>query len=384
MAEVALILAVARLAGSLVQRLGQPRVIGEILGGLALGPTVLGHFSTVLFPSAQRSALGALATIGVSAFMFTVGSELAEPRERSRRRVEPAVVGAASVVVPFASGVALAPWLRPAQEGGVAFAVFLGVAMATTAVPVLGRILVERGLVGTQLGRLALASAAASDVVTWLALGVALAAAGSGSNWDVLVSLLLLGVLGAALRLGVRPVMGLLARQDDQILPFLAVGLLASAAATAAIGLHEIFGALIFGYCVPPARAGRARTAVEPVSTVLMPIFFVVAGLGVDARNIGVAGVVQLASVLAVAVGSKLIAVTGAGRALGFPSRPALGLAVLMNTRGLTELVVLEIGLQRHLLNTRLYTVLVLMALITTMATGPFLGWLDPDPELES
>ncbi len=403
--DIAIVVVAARLMGRLFRRLGQPAVIGEIVAGIALGPTLLGalpgDLDQVLFPPDARPYLSVIAQLGLALFMFIVGLEIDLSLIRGRGRAAGAVAGG-SIVLPFAFGalVALALYPLHSQVGGetvppLAFVLFLGVAMSITALPVLARILTERGMQRTPIGVLALACAAIDDVLGWslLAIVVAVAAGGSGGGalviigWTVLFAVVMFVV--------VRPLLARLVdwharagRLTPDMLAIVLAGLLASAWVTEIIGVHAIFGAFLFG-AVMPRRGAAAMTReilerLEQVSLLLLlPVFFVVAGLQVDIGGIGVGGIWQLALILVAAIAGKVIGAAGAARLQGMPRRDANALGLLMNTRGLTEIVILQVGVQLGVLDPTMFTLMVIMALVTTMMTGPLLRVVYPQRVLD-
>ncbi|MFI1460566.1 cation:proton antiporter [Nocardia carnea] len=382
----ALILVVARLAGWLAERVGQPAVVGEICAGILLGPTLLsGELTRLLFPSEVRPPLRILADVGVVLFMFLVGLELNEKLLRGQGK---AVAGTAlgSMAVPFVLGVALALYLVDKHPTGdrLAFVLFLGTAMSVTAFPVLARILGDRGLMETRIGALALACAAVGDVLAWTLLAVVAALAGGAVAlwWQLLFvvpfAVLLVFVMRPALtRLGDRwnrgrP--GVTRRRRAGVLAVVAAGLALSAGATEWMGLHLIFGAFLFGVAMPRRNWDSMHEWTLPwvrrVASLLLPVFFAVAGLAVDLSEVGGSVLGELALVLLVAIGGKGLGAYIGARLSGIPVRSSAILAILLNTRGLTELIALTVGLQLGLLDTALYSLLVVMALVTTAMTG--------------
>ncbi|MFF0722716.1 cation:proton antiporter [Micromonospora sp. NPDC003816] len=380
-------------AGAVARRLRQPPVIGEVLVGILLGPTLFnGLISDTLFPTDIRPILTALATIGVVLFMFTVGTELNAGLLRGRRMVA-GTVAAGSIAVPFGLGALLAVYLFPRHptDSKLGFVLFMGAAMSVTAFPVLARILIDRGLSRTWLGSVALACAAIDDVLAWtlLAVVVAVAGAGAGSVWVLLFVPYVL-----AMFLVVRPLVArLLAERTEggpprpAALVITLVGLLLSAAFTDWIGLHFIFGAFLFGVVMPRSvlpEQGLTALVSERIthlnSMLLLPIFFVVAGLKVDLSTMDVGDAIELGLILTVAVGGKFVGAFAAARLSGVAPRPAGALAVLMNTRGLTELIILAVGLELGMLDGQLYSSMVVMALVTTAMAGPLLQLLYPMP----
>jgi len=385
---VAVVIMVARMAGALFRRIGQPPVIGEVIAGIALGPSLLGGWSNGLFPVESRPLLRILASLGLAVFMFLVGLEmdlghlLAGRRHRISSAV--AVLGTA---VPFVLGVVLAMALHPGYGVGdfLPFALFIGTAMSTTAFPVLARILQERKLYDTPLGVLTMASAAGDDVMTWATLAVVVAIVAATGAWTLPYILVLCIAFAALMILVVRPA---LARYTDRPLgsgelAMTMAGLLACAFITSAIGIHEIFGAFLLGAIFPRGPlAEELRSRLDSVASVLLPVFFVTTGLNVDVGGIGLQGLWQLGLILLVAVAGKLVGAGLGARSQGLAARESLALGVLMNTRGLTELVVLNIGRDLGVLDGPLFTLLVVMAVVTTVATAPLLDVVKPDPWL--
>ncbi|MEU9013909.1 cation:proton antiporter [Streptomyces sp. NPDC048479] len=382
--DIALILFLARGLGHLAVRIQQPPVVGEILAGVLLGPTLLhGAVSDALFPAGIRPLLTGMANVGVALFMFGVGLELESGKLRGRGRVAAgAVLG--STLVPFALGIPLAFYLLHGHgsHNHAAFVVFIGLSVSVTAFPVLARILADRGLGNTAVGSLALAVAAAVDVVAWTALAGVQAAVGGGSeHWLVVLTVPFLAVM----LLVVRPLLRALLAPGGRAVPLgpqkfavVLIGALLSAAATEAMGMHFIFGAFLFGVVMPRAGADAIRTEIHgrtgQVTSLLLPVYFVVAGLKVDLGGLGSGEFAQLGVILLVALVGKFGGTYLGSRSQGLPPRPASALAVLMNTRGLTELVILGVGLQLGLLDGSLYSLMVVMAVVTTAMTGPLLS----------
>ncbi|MEN3610652.1 cation:proton antiporter [Plantactinospora sp. ZYX-F-223] len=395
---VAAIIVLARAFGWLARLVGQPPVIGELVAGVLIGPTLFGTaVSDWLLPADVRPAMSGLANLGLVLFMFIVGYELDHASLRGRGRTATSV-SIGSILAPLGLGVLLAMWLAGRHEvsAPLPFALFIGAAMAVTAFPVLARILTDRGMVRTPVGGLALASAAVDDVAAWslLAVVVAVAGADSANPWLPLLcvpyTLLMLLV--------VRP---LLARVDaararagrltPDILAVVLVGLLLSSLATEWLGLHAIFGAFLFGAVMPRARAGAAEPSgadrlrveilerLEQVSVLLLlPAFFVLSGLRVDLSTFGGTGLLELAAILVVAIGGKFAGAYAAARLNKVAARPAGALAILMNTRGLTEIVILTVGLELGIIDERVFSMMVVMALVTTVMAGPLLSFVYP------
>ena len=378
----------AWLFGRLFERLHQPPVVGEILAGLMLGPSLLGSLSSRLFPTTERPMLGILAQVGVAVFMFLVGLDL--DIGRLRRGGQHRVAGAVAVsgtIVPFLLGMVMALALHSSDPRPPLplFCLFIGVSLSVTAFPVLARIVLERDLADRPLGALAMLVAAESDLLTWTVLILVLTIGISGSWLEGLYSLALI-VAFVVLMAG--PVRRALVRFGNgratvETLLLLLAGIVGCAALTASIGLHEIFGGFILGAVFPRGRlATQARRLVLPIGRSLLPIFFVTTGLQVDVRTLGSEGAWQFGLILAVACLGKIGGATAGARLGRLPLRESAGLGVLMNTRGLTELIVLTIGLQEQILTTQLFTAFVLMSVVTTMAADPLLRLVRPDPYL--
>jgi Kef-type K+ transport system membrane component KefB len=386
----AVIIGLARLLGMLARRLGQPAVIGEIVGGILLGPTLFnGAITRAIFPAETRPALALLANVGVCVFMFLVGMHLDHKLLRGQTRIASAV-SLGAMLLPFGLGALLALHLFDGHPTGdrLAFVLFMGAAMAVTAFPVLARILTDKGLLDTPIGGLALACAAIGDVLAWALLAVVAAMAGAGGEpWRVLLvvpyAVLLLRV--------VRPLLARLAAGGGftgpiagaGVLLAASVGLLLSAEATHWMGLHAIFGAFLFGAVMPRGGASalreRALPWVERIAAVLLlPVFFMIAGLKVDLSTVDLTALGELALILLVAIGGKFVGAFGAARATGVRPRHSAVLGILINTRGLTELIVLAVGLQLGVLDGTLYSLMVVMALVTTAMTGVLLRIVYP------
>ncbi|GAA2617340.1 cation:proton antiporter [Streptomyces axinellae] len=400
--DLALIVVLAQLAGAAARRCGQPPVIGEITVGILLGPTVLnGQLSEFLFPMSVRGELSALAQLGLALFMFKLGMEFDWATGWATQRPS-ACIAAVAMVVPFAVGVALGLWWRPGGSDvqGVAPVLFMGVALSVTAFPVLARIVEDRGLSRAPLGQTALASAALCDILAWAALGVVMVLCGRDAPWRLIWFVPYLALMAAV----VRPLLRRLIRKGRAglDLSLTCTGVLASAAATEWMGLHFIIGAFVFGVCRTSAVNGlreqekyehqeedgersrqekrgeaefRSRLGVLD-TRLLLPVFFVAAGWQVDLSALNASRLLDLAFLLAAAIGSKFLAAAGAARLCGWGLRDSAALGALLNTRGLTELIVLTAGRDLGMLDDTGYTLLVAMAVLTTMSTGPVLQLL--------
>ena len=390
--QLVVILATARLCGLLLRHLGQPPVIGEMAAGIVLGPIVLGsvfpQFHATLFSADSLPALSSLSMLGLVLFMFIVGLELRAPEGVRAQLRSAGWVGVLSVLAPMALGIGIAPWLHPgmapAGVGFWPFALFMAAAMSITAFPIMARILKERGMTHTRIGQLSLSAAAIADVFAWIMLALVVALIGSGEGFagfarTTLGLVVLCGVMFAA----VRPLFAWLLRRhaaDGQpsgmVLAALLVGVFASAATTQWLHLHPVFGAFLFGACLP--RDDRLlRAMIERVEhlaiIVLMPIFFALAGLNTTADAFVGAGLGALALIMLAAVLGKVLGGAAGARIGGFGWRDSFAVGSLMNARALMELIVIKGGLDAGRIGQELYTLLLVMAIATTVMTGPLL-----------
>lgn len=401
LALLALIIVVARIAGALVAKVGIPPVVGEIAAGVMLGPSLLGmELSNEIFPTEQRGFLDVLARVGLVLFMFVVGLELDLKLIKGREKVAGAV-SICSIILPFSLGIGLAhvfvnsdatEALKPAGADFWPFALFMGAAMSITAFPVLARILTDRRMHRTETGGLALACAATDDIIAWTLLAVVLAIAGVDGghghlpSWAIYLAIPF--VLVAIFV--VRPALTWLTRAYQKageltptILSVVLVGMLLFAATTEVLGIHYIFGAFLFGAIIPHEQAAALRHEIlvrlEQISVLLLlPVFFLISGLKVDIQGLGAEHIVPLLAILAVAIIGKYVGAYVGARLQKVPHWQASSLGLLMNTRGLTELIILNVGLEKGLLSQELFTMMVIMALVTTVMTGPLLGFTYP------
>ena len=381
----AVVIAAAWLAGWAISKIGQPRVHGEILVGIVLGPSLLGVIwpgaLAYLFPPEIVGALRVLAQIGLVLFMFLIGLELDLERLRGHGH-KAVVISQASILTPMLLGSVLALWLYPRLGDGanrLGFALFIGAAMAITAFPVLARVLQETGLYRTRIGVLTITCAAVDDVTAWCVLAVVVAvvqSTGFGqAAWTIALSLVFLVAM-------IRLVKPLLRRLDSVPLWLTICVALASAWVTEQIGIHAIFGAFIAGAAMPRGAEIReeVHARLEPaVVTFLLPVFFVVVGLAtrIDLlRGAYLWGIALL--FIATAIAGKWGGCMIAARLTGETWRDAAAIGILMNTRGLTELVILTVGLELGVISTTLFTIGVLMALVTTLMATPMLALVSP------
>jgi Kef-type K+ transport system membrane component KefB len=392
LAQIVVVLIVARLAGTFLQRLGQPRVVGEMMAGIALGPSLFGKFapaaSAALFPVQSLGFLSTLSQLGLILFMFLVGLELDTDAIKARGR-SALVISHASIVAPFVLGAALALWLYPRlSDSSVqfsAFALFLGAAMSVTAFPVLARILSERNLVRTPLGALAITCAAVDDVTAWMLLAGVVALARSGtadsSLWFTLG--------GTVLYVGVMVTVGrrILSTLGNGVSPdgtmtqsglaAVIIVVLTSAGITELLGIHALFGAFLAGVVMPKDERFIRALAMrfeDLMLALLLPLFFAFTGLRTQLGWIGGGHGEEwlaLGLVLAVAVIGKFGGCAIAARLSGLSWRESGALGALMNTRGLMELVILNIGLDIGVISPALFAMMVVMAITTTLMTTP-------------
>ncbi|MFM5930402.1 MAG: cation:proton antiporter [Novosphingobium sp.] len=386
--QVAVILLTCRLVGSLARRwLGQPRVVGEMIAGVVLGPSLFGAVApdvqAFLFPAESKPLLFVIAQFGVGLYMFLVGLGFDRDEFRASARGA-ALVSFAGMAAPFLAAAALAPWMQ--QSGGL-FApqvtqleasLFLGAAIAITAFPMLARIIHERGLSGSTLGTLSLSAGAIGDAGAWAVIALVLASFGGGAHLAWLAigggSAFALFMVFIAPRLLVRlegklPIWG-----EETLLAIVLVLYLLCAWAMDFVGIHAVFGGFLLGTAMPRGKlADMVRSRLEPVTVVLfLPFFFTYSGLHTqltvlaDSTLLLVSLAVLVASILSKGGASYL-----AARLSGQDNASALAIGALMNARGLMELIVINIGLQRGIIGKELFSILVLMAIVTTLMASP-------------
>lgn len=443
------VLTLGRLVGIVFRKIKQPVVIGEILVGIALGPSLLGviwpEARTYLFNSIDLPFFKLVATLGLVLFMFIVGMEVdLDVVRRSGKKA--AAISLTSIAVPFALGfVVLGTYLHDdhncvaiEQELGaeakpcatvsaevadkidtrdqeiakaaadskdapkplvdketdfIPFAIFIAVSMCVTAFPVLARILTERNMFRIPLGLLMIACAAIDDIMAFTLLALATALAGEGSASDIFVILGELAIYVAFLFIVIRPLLERFVlrpyrKNGNKLAPeqmtILFVGLMASSYITSRIGVHELIGGFLFGVAVPRLNAPGLFHAIagkiEGVSVqLLLPVFFVIAGQGVNLQGLTTDDIVPAIAIIGIACLGKFVGGAFAARAVGVPKRQSLAVGALMNTRGLTELVVLTIGRDAGVIDDKIYTLLVIMAVVTTTMAGPLLNIVYPD-----
>ena len=383
----ALVIALGQVVAWLFRRVGQPPVIGEVVAGILLGPSFLGWvwsdaYAFVL-PASVAPLLGAVAQLGVVLYMFLVGLEL-NPARLRRQFGTTVAISTTGMIVPFALGVALAFYLysrvSSADVAFLNFALFIGVAMSITAFPVLARILSDLRMTHTDLGALALGCAAIGDVTAWCLLAF-VAGVVNGTSSGGLVIVVPTFVYIALIFAVVRPIVtrwlhtGSAREPAPWAVTVTIVAVLISAFITEAIGVHAIFGAFLLGAVLP--HDGRLAAVLHErfaplVTLLLLPAFFAFTGMRTEIGLLSTAVDWALCgAIIAVAVAGKFGAVTIVGRLSGLAWRNAAGLGMLMNTRGLMELIVLNVGLELGVISPRVFTMFVIMAIVTTMATSP-------------
>jgi Kef-type K+ transport system membrane component KefB/nucleotide-binding universal stress UspA family protein len=395
---VLIVLIVARAFGMVAVRVGQPRVMGEVIAGIALGPSLFGllapNLQATIFATDILPAFGVAANLGLIFFMFLIGMEV-DQKQLKGKAMPAAAISNASIALPMLLGIAAALPLYKLLGPNIkfaAFALFMGVAMSITAFPVLARILTERRMLKGPVGSLTIGCAAIDDVSAWFLIALATTIAVSGSFGVVVRTIAEAVAFVLVMALVVRRVLARMATAFDEVgqipsgwFAAIVVGVLLSAYMTEAIGIDVIFGGFIMGMVMPRhARLTEevTRRVEDFVVTLLLPMFFVYTGLKTNVTLLDrpelwliTAGLVVLAIV------GKLAGAAIAARVCGFDSRASMVIGTLMNTRGLTELIVLNIALEVGAISSVLFTALVIMAVITTLMTGPLLKLLDPRNE---
>jgi Kef-type K+ transport system membrane component KefB len=391
--QIIIIIVLTQLLGWIFKKIGQPAVIGETVAGIILGPSLLGllfpdifHF---IFPVESLPNLRFLSQIGLILFMFIIGMEL-DTRLLRKQAFEALIISHASILIPFSLGIFLSYYLYHTygQTDFISFALFMGIAMSITAFPVLARIIRDRKLTDTKLGNLAISCAASDDVTAWciLAILIALIRSGSGMNGFFVVVMVLLYVfimlvpvkkildkIQAAYEKGKIAYNGLMAIMYSLML--------LSSWCTEVIGIHALFGAFLAGIVIPK-KDGLQRKIIDRISNVsmvmLLPLFFVYTGLRTNAGILNSAGLwISFLLILICAVAGKFGGSTLIAKVLGQNWNDSLSIGALMNTRGLMELIVLNIGYDMHIISADIFSMMVLMALLTTMMTNPVLNWIE-------
>lgn len=400
--QISVILVASYLVSWALRKFNQPRVVGEMVAGILLGPSLLGWvapgLSSSIFPAGSLGPLYSLSQVGLLLFMFMVGLEL-DTKKLRRLGHTAVVISHSSIIVPFILGALLATQLYERVVGGdvpyTGFVLFMGAAMSVTAFPVLARILTEQNLLGTRLGALTITCAAVDDVTAWCILaaivGIVTVDVNQLALWQMMAGIaayfvFMLLVLKPAVR-------GLAARRggagsSDTVVAVLLLCAFASSWATEWLGIHALFGAFFAGVIMPKEEGfaeGVARKLHPLVVVLLLPLFFAFTGLRTDMRLVVEPSMVLYAVLIfAVAVAGKFGGSAVAARVMGLPWRDASSIGVLMNTRGLMELVILNIGLDIGVLNHSLFSMMVLMAVGTTLMTTPLLSLISGKGRPES
>lgn len=389
----AVVVIAGRILGALFTHIHQPPVIGEVIAGILLGPSLLGQISpeayAYILPGSVAPFLGMVAQLGVILYMFLVGLELNPDHLRGQVHATVAT-SHASIIAPFVLGSTLSLYLYPRFSTSdvpfTNFALFLGIAMSITAFPVLARILTDRNMMRTKLGAIAITCAAVDDVTAWCLLAFVVGVVQAKAEGALLVALMTMGFIGFMYFI-VRPIIARMAGAWDRNptpggIAVAFVGVLVAALTTEAIGVHAVFGAFMLGAVIPhdSTLARSLRQSLESVVTILfLPAFFAFTGMRTEIGLLSTGYQWAICGlIIMVAVAGKFGGTLVAARATGLGWRDAAGLGVLMNTRGLMELIVLNIGLDLGVISPTLFAMMVVMALVTTLATTPALHFLVP------
>ncbi len=392
--QAVLVIVSSRTIGIGARRLRQPMVIAEVIAGICLGPSLLGWLApkaeAMLFPQTSMPLLSLMSQVGLVLFMFLIGLELDPKLLRGRARAS-VVISHTSIAVPFALGALLAfplyPRLSPSSVRFTSFVLFMGVAMSITAFPVLARILVERRLLRTKVGTVTIACAAVDDVTAWCILAFVVATARSTGLFDAVKTTVLALAYMAFMLLVVRPFAARFAGTtraglSQNIVALLLVLLLGSSFLTELIGIHALFGAFLFGTVIPREGAFARHLAekMEDLVVVLMlPLFFAYSGLRTQIGLLDHSeSWLYCGGIIVAACVGKFGGSTVAARFTGLNWRESSAIGILMNTRGLVELIALNIGYDLGVISQTLFTMLVIMALVTTFMTTPILSWVYP------
>ncbi|MET0299568.1 MAG: cation:proton antiporter, partial [Flavitalea sp.] len=397
LAQIVTIILVAKLFGWICSKIGQPTVIGEMIAGIVLGPSLLGlyfhSFSEVLFPAKSLGNLQFLSQIGLIFFMFIIGMEL-ELKHLRKQTHEAVVISHASIILPFALGMGLAYFMyqqyAPSNIKFLSFALFMGIAMSITAFPVLARIVQERGITKTRLGSIVITCAAADDITAWCVLAVVIAIVKAGSLLSAVYTIIMALVYVIVMLKLVKPFLTRIgtiyhsrASLTKPIVAIFFLTLIISAYTTEVIGIHALFGAFMAGVIMPENVKFRTLfiEKVEDVALVLLlPLFFVFTGLRTEIGLLDDPKMWLLTGVIIfIAVAGKFIGSALAAKFVGQNWKDSLSIGALMNTRGLMELVVLNIGYDLKVLTPQVFSMMVIMALVTTFMTGPaldFINWI--------
>jgi Kef-type K+ transport system membrane component KefB len=393
--QVIIIIVFVRVAGFFFRKTGQPAVIGEIVAGIVLGPSVLGlvapAVSAFIFPANSLANLQFLSQVGLILFMFIVGLELDATVIRKQAK-EAVIISHASIIIPYALGMALALFMyekfAPPGVSFLAFSLFMGIATSITAFPVLARILQERKITQTKLGNLAITCAAADDVTAWCILAALVGIVKAGTSLYALYTICLLIFYVVVMIMIVRPLLKKIVLKFNQheltsksMVAIVFMIMLLSAYIAELIGIHALFGAFLAGAIMPEELDFRKKIIhkIEDVSIILLlPLFFVFTGLRTQITLLNDGSLwVTFIWVVAAAVGGKFGGSALAAKAVGQSWKDSLSIGALMNTRGLMELVALNIGYDLGILSPQVFAMMVLMALATTLMTNPALNFIN-------
>ncbi|MDD4683928.1 MAG: cation:proton antiporter [Bacteroidales bacterium] len=393
--QIITIIAVSRVFGFLFKKIGQPVVIGEILAGIVLGPSLLGfHYpdiSNFLFPESSLGNLQILSQIGLVLFMFVIGMEL-NLKVLKNKAYEASVISNASIIFPFTLGLGLAyyiyPFLAPSNVDFLSFSLFIGISMSITAFPVLARIVQERGMHKTKLGALALICAAINDITAWCMLAAIIAIVKAGSFVSSIYTIIVAIAYVLFMIKVVRPFLKKIVESakpetflNKTLIVIVFLVLLISSFITETIGIHALFGAFLAG-AIMPENPNFRRIFIEKIQDValvlLLPLFFVISGLKTDIGLIANANIWEITGLtILIAITGKFLGSALAAKFVGQTWRDSLIMGTLMNTRGLMELIVLNIGYDLGILNAEIFAIMVIMALVTTFMTGFSLSVID-------
>jgi Kef-type K+ transport system membrane component KefB len=388
--QLVFIIAACRLVGWLGQKfLAQPQVVGEMIAGVILGPSLFGllapELQATIFPQASKSVLYVGAQLGVGLYMFLVGTTLQLDHFKTKGR-SAISVSLAGIIVPFILAFLITPYLLKVPglfSPGVSVAnasLFMGACIALTAFPMLARIINERGLANTSLGTLTLTAGAFDDACSWCVLAIVLATFGGGPGVAIVaiggavIYAIFIALFGRKI---LAPLGAMVEREGEMSMTVLAITLMAfafSAFLMDAIGIHAIFGGFIIGAVMPRGLfVAELKKKIEPLAVVmLLPMFFTYSGLNTRMDMVNTLPLLLIAlGILAVSIFAKFAACYGAARLTGEDNRTALGIGALMNSRGLMELIIINIGLQKGIIGPTLFSMLVLMAIVTTMMASP-------------
>ena len=392
--QMAVIIAVCRIVGWLAKRyLGQPQVVGEMIAGVILGPSLLGllapDLQAALFPKESKSILFVGAQLGVGLYMFLVGLGFRRDHFKTNA-ASAAAVSLAGMAAPFLVAVAIAPWLVSQGLFGQGIQIwqamlFMGAAISITAFPMLARIIHERGLSGTRLGSLSLAAGAIDDAGAWCVLAIVLASFGAGPMVAVMAiagggafALFMLTV-GPKLLAPLGRIVEREGRLSPTVLGIVLILFMLSAWAMDAVGIHAVFGGFILGVAMPRGLLSQeVKRQLEPFAVlVLLPMFFTFSGLNTQLTMVNSLGLLAVTAVILLgSILAKGGACWAAARLTGQDNATAMGIGALMNARGLMELIIINIGLQRGIIGPALFSILVLMAIITTLMASPLFEWV--------